>query len=154
MTCTALFFHCCCQMVTIQDLNLSARFGNHLFNRLTTRLTARKLQKFTRYCVCGVDERALASYLFSAQQCMGNGIVKWYVSLLFENHFWPESVKVFMVHVFWISFSMYCFQHCFICRCSDSTVSEDAGIWFRTVATLALAVGRSNHWARSHPQLG
>ncbi len=36
-------------------------------------------------------------------------------------------------------FSMYCIQHCFICRPSDSTVSEDAGIQPRTVATSALA---------------
>ncbi len=34
-------------------------------------------------------------------------------------------------------------QHCFICRPSDSTVSEDAGIECRTVAILALAVRRS-----------
>jgi hypothetical protein len=44
---------------------------------------------------------------------------------------------------------MYCNQHCFICRPSDSTVSEDAGIEPRTVATLALAVRRSNNSARS-----
>ncbi len=37
-------------------------------------------------------------------------------------------------------FSMYCIQHCFICRPSDS---EDAGIEPRTVATSALAVRRS-----------
>ncbi len=43
---------------------------------------------------------------------------------------------------------MYVIQHCFICRPSDSSVSEDAGIEPRTLATLALAVGRSNH---SHP---
>jgi hypothetical protein len=41
-------------------------------------------------------------------------------------------------------------QHCFICRPSDSTVSEDAWIEPRTVATSALAVRRSNHSARSH----
>ncbi len=41
-------------------------------------------------------------------------------------------------------------QHCFICRLSDSTVSEDAGIEPRTVATMALAVKRSIHSARSH----
>jgi hypothetical protein len=35
---------------------------------------------------------------------------------------------------------------------SDTTVSEDAGIEPRTVATLALAVRRSNHSARSRPQ--
>jgi hypothetical protein len=31
-------------------------------------------------------------------------------------------------------------QYCFICRPSDSTVSENAGLEPRTVATLALAV--------------
>jgi hypothetical protein len=30
---------------------------------------------------------------------------------------------------------MYFIQHCFICRLSDSTVSEDGGIEPRTVAT-------------------
>jgi hypothetical protein len=30
---------------------------------------------------------------------------------------------------------MYVFQHCFICRPSDFTVSKDAGIEPRTVAT-------------------
>ncbi len=44
--------------------------------------------------------------------------------------------------VFW-----YFIQHCFICRLSDFTVSEDAGIKPRTVPTLSLAVTRSN---RSH----
>ncbi len=49
---------------------------------------------------------------------------------------------------------MYCIQHCFIRRPSDSTVSEDAGIVpCRTVATLALTVRRSKHSARSHPQV-
>ncbi len=37
-----------------------------------------------------------------------------------------------------------------ICRPSDSTVSEDAGIEPRTVATSALTARRSNHSARSH----
>ncbi len=46
---------------------------------------------------------------------------------------------------------MYFIQHCFICRPSDSTVSEDAGIEPRTVATSALAVRRSCHLATSHP---
>jgi hypothetical protein len=31
--------------------------------------------------------------------------------------------------------SMYCIQHCFICRPTDSTVSEDAVIEPRTVVT-------------------
>ncbi len=48
-------------------------------------------------------------------------------------------------------FFMYCIQHCLICRPSDFTVSEDAGIEPRTVATSALAVRLSNHYARSHP---
>ncbi len=53
---------------------------------------------------------------------------------------------------------LYDIQHCFICRPSDSTASEDAGIEPRTVATTALTVRRSNHSAdlflkaRSHPQ--
>jgi hypothetical protein len=44
----------------------------------------------------------------------------------------------------------YVIQQCFICRLSDSTVSEDAGIEPRTVATLAMAVRHSSHSARSH----
>ncbi len=44
---------------------------------------------------------------------------------------------------------LYAFQHCFICRSSDSTVSEDAGIEPRNVATTSTA-RRSNHSARSH----
>jgi hypothetical protein len=35
----------------------------------------------------------------------------------------------------------------YVCRTSDSTVSEDAEIEPRTVATTALAVKRYNHWA-------
>ncbi len=46
---------------------------------------------------------------------------------------------------------MYCIQHC---RPSDSTVSEDAGIEPRTVATSALAVRSSNHSARTLLLLG
>ncbi len=42
-------------------------------------------------------------------------------------------------------FFIFCIQHCFISRLSDSTVSEDADIEPRTVATSALAVRRSNH---------
>ncbi len=36
-------------------------------------------------------------------------------------------------------------QNCFVCRRSDSSVSEDAGIEPKTVATSALAVRRSNY---------
>ncbi len=42
---------------------------------------------------------------------------------------------------------MYDIQQCFICRPSDSTVSEDAEIEPTTVATTALTVRRSNHSA-------
>jgi hypothetical protein len=45
---------------------------------------------------------------------------------------------------------MHGIQHCFLCRPSDSTVSEDAGIEPRTVATMALTARRSNHLARFH----
>jgi hypothetical protein len=48
-------------------------------------------------------------------------------------------------------FFQYFIQHCFICRPSDSSVSEDAGSEPRTVVTSALAVRRSNHSDRSHP---
>ncbi len=61
--------------------------------------------------------------------------------------------KVFL-NIFWgdFLFFLYCIQHCFICRPSDSTVPTDAGIEPRTVATGALAVRRANHYmARSKP---
>jgi hypothetical protein len=51
-----------------------------------------------------------------------------------------------------ISF-VYFIPHSFICRPLDSTMWEDAGIEPRTVATLALAVRRSNHSAKSHPRM-
>jgi hypothetical protein len=54
---------------------------------------------------------------------------------------------------FWFFLLMYVIQHCFLCRPSDSTVSEDAGIEPRTVATMALTARRSNHLARFHPHL-
>jgi hypothetical protein len=41
-----------------------------------------------------------------------------------------------------LGFFMYFIQHCFVCRSSDSTVSEDAGIEPRIVATLALTAVR------------
>jgi hypothetical protein len=40
---------------------------------------------------------------------------------------------------------MYFIQHCFICRPSDSTVPEDAGIEPTTLATSALTFRRSNY---------
>ena len=55
---------------------------------------------------------------------------------------------IIMRGIFW--FFMYFIQHCFICRPSEFSVSEDAGIEPRTVATSTLAVRRSNRSARSH----
>jgi hypothetical protein len=49
-----------------------------------------------------------------------------------------------------VSEVLYFIQQRLICRPSDFTVSEDAGIGSRTVATLALAVRCSNHSAISH----
>jgi hypothetical protein len=49
-------------------------------------------------------------------------------------------------------FLMFFIQHSFICRPSDSTVSEDAGFGTRTVATVS--VRRCNHSARSPSLLG
>jgi hypothetical protein len=46
-----------------------------------------------------------------------------------------------------VHFLQYFIQHGFICRPSDSTALEDAGIEPRTVATSALAVRQSNHSA-------
>ncbi len=43
-------------------------------------------------------------------------------------------------------FCKYVIQHCFICRPSNSTVSEEAGIKPRIVAALTLTAKRSNHW--------
>jgi hypothetical protein len=48
---------------------------------------------------------------------------------------------------------MYVIRHCFICRLSDSTVSEEAGIDPTTVANMALTARRSNHSVRSHSEL-
>ncbi len=56
---------------------------------------------------------------------------------------WNKQVDAFGL------FFMYFIQHCFFCRPSSSTVSEDAGIEPRIVATLALATGHSYHSARS-----
>jgi hypothetical protein len=48
-------------------------------------------------------------------------------------------------------YHLYAIRHWFICRHPDSTVSEDAEIEPRTVATLALT--RSNYSARSLPHV-
>jgi hypothetical protein len=57
-----------------------------------------------------------------------------------------ESVGSFKyIFVFKGVFYKYCIQYCFICCALDSTVSEDAGIEPRSVATMALAFKRSNN---------
>ncbi len=62
-----------------------------------------------------------------------------------------HSPKYLYLDFFIYFYVGYIIQHCFICRPSDFTVSEDAGIEPRTVTTLALAARRSNHLAGSHP---
>jgi hypothetical protein len=47
--------------------------------------------------------------------------------------------KIYVKNIGFFLF-MYDIQHCFICRPSDSTVSEDAGIGPRTVATTAIFI--------------
>ncbi len=47
-------------------------------------------------------------------------------------------------------FFFFIIQHCFFCSPLDFTVSVEAGIEPRTVASFALAARRSNHSARSH----
>ncbi len=64
---------------------------------------------------------------------------------------YKEWTITYLGHVSSVLVFYYSIQHCFICRASDSPVSEDAGIESRTVATLALTARRSNHSARSHP---
>ncbi len=63
-----------------------------------------------------------------------------------------RSKKDSLMGIF-LRYAKYFIQHCFICRTSDSTMSEDAGIKPWTVATAALVNGRSYHSARSHPQM-
>ncbi len=60
----------------------------------------------------------------------------------------------FYIYGMYLQVWIFFIQHCFICRPSDSIVSEDAGIEPWTVATLVLAVRRPNHSARSHPPFG
>ena len=62
---------------------------------------------------------------------------------------WPLKTE----HGVYFYFLRVRYSYCFICRPSDSTVSEDAGIKPRTVATSALAArrSRSNHPARFYP---
>jgi hypothetical protein len=89
------------------------------------------------------------SALFPEKECI-NGIfvavhvhtwIHWREETTGEAGFAPPELFLRSVNrgILWI-FYMYFIQHCFICRPLDSTVSEDAGIEPRTVATSALAV--------------
>jgi hypothetical protein len=60
-------------------------------------------------------------------------------SCVAERANWRESVGDGWARSQIMDFFMYDIQHCFICRPSDSTVSEDAEIEPRTVATI-------RHW--------
>jgi hypothetical protein len=71
-----------------------------------------------------------------------------YCSVSSIKEFWTKvNRRIFRI------FKTYFVQHCFICRL-DFTVSEDAGIKPRTVASLVLAVRHSNQSTSSHPPLG
>jgi hypothetical protein len=68
------------------------------------------------------------------------------VQVVISAHVGWEGVASLVNEVPMIFYALYS-THCFICRPSDSTVSEDAGIEPRTVATSAWAVRHSNHSA-------
>ncbi len=84
------------------------------------------------------------------------------ITIYIGTVFLPQSTHRVAKAVFWRTFHhdgkmspeaefFFLNQHWFICRPSDSTVSEDAGIEPRTVATTSLTVRRSHHSARSNP---
>ncbi len=110
---------------------------------------------FTKYICFSWIKYLLRCSVFSLKFLLYCSFVQCYTSInvfFAFLKFLTNALLIMSSHiigVFWIFFTIYCIQHCFICRPSDSTVSEDAGP--RTVATLALADRRSNHSARSHP---
>ncbi len=63
-----------------------------------------------------------------------------------ENFFFYKGI----FFCFYLFMYRYVIQNCFIRRPSDTTVSEDAGIEHRTVATLTLTAWVSNHSAETH----
>ncbi len=116
--------------------------------------------QFIHSCVC---ERFIYSHDRSAHSAAGKYVGRsWeYInhSQIHEcgNWDWGCAVSYLLFHIFLGGiFLIYLF---FILNStllhlppSDSTVLTDAGIEPRTVATGALAVSRSNHLARSHPE--
>ncbi len=68
-----------------------------------------------------------------------------------KRHEMYVFLEVKKFRVFWIFLFMYVLQHCFICRPSNSTVSEDGGTEPKAVATVITA-RRFNQSAKSHQQ--
>ncbi len=78
-------------------------------------------------------------------QCKHHFVTHWIAAPNKTDMSWSYTWNKysFFLKVDFFDFVMYDIQHCFICRPSDSPVSEDAGIEPRTVATTALAVRRT-----------
>jgi hypothetical protein len=66
-----------------------------------------------------------------------------------------RTINLIKRGIFFIFFVFYKYfiQQCLICRPSDSSVSEDAGIESKTVAILAFSARSNNHSIRSHSYL-
>jgi hypothetical protein len=78
-------------------------------------------------------------YLFS------NGDSHWETGAKAKSVKPKHTILYYTILYYTILYYTYYIPHCFICRPSDSTVATDAGLEFRTAATGALAVRRSNH---------
>ncbi len=123
-----------------------------------------KMCCYSVYCKIHSCGHKLCKFFYTHKNCTCENSVRCAVNMLFTGvatillgmHSWltliPPSGGIFTVS-FWMSNCLKFIQHCLICRPSDVTVSEDAEIEPRTVATFALAVRRSNNLARSHPPL-
>ncbi len=91
-------------------------------------------------------------YLFSWQKRFAN--IAFIAICLIGTFASQPSNEIFIIFLqgdfYWIFYvCRYFIQHCFICRPSDSTLSENAGIEPRTVATSAFTVRRSSYSATS-----
>ncbi len=106
--------------------------------------------------------KAALTFSFPSGRCALKGVIhrkNIFLRPLKLNYTWADGFYIFRLscekEIVGDFFGFLCIsfiQHCFICRPSDSTVSEDAGIEPMTVATSALAVRHSSHSATSHPQ--
>ncbi len=97
---------------------------------------------------CHSNDHVVSYIMFPPPFLAGNSQMK-----LFGQYFAPSECSTFRsfcsnFHIIFVKL----IQHYFICRPSDSTVSEDAGIKPRTITTLALTARRPNHLARFHPK--